>query len=180
MADSSRPRAPRSAVSDSSIPSLSNHRPLMPLADVREALSGVEGSLDALLVLLRAAGGAFINTDHIEALLAPIHERLNVATDSLIDLPLIEQPANALPVLESAAPAPEGDRFALSVIKPDLGGVQGAVVTGYYFNRIGDGHMHAFGCYEDGYFLYDEHGIDVWGTFEAMAPLLDKKMGGAA
>ena len=101
MANSPRPRAPRSAASGSSTaPSLSHHRPLMSLDDVRAALSDVEGSLDALLVLLRAAGGAHISTDHIEALLAPMHQRLAAATDDLIDLPLNQPAVQPLPALD--------------------------------------------------------------------------------
>ena len=98
---SSRPRAPRSAVSGSAaLPTPSGHRALMSLDDIRDTLQGVEGSLDALLVLPRAAGGVCINTDHIEALLAPVHQQLLRAANDLIDLPLIEPPANALPVLD--------------------------------------------------------------------------------
>ena len=169
---SSRPGAPRSAAS------LFNHCALMSLDEVRTALNSVEGSLDALLVLLRAAGGAFINTDHIEALLAPVHQQLLRAANDLNDLPLVEPSFDPLPVLQAAAPAPRSP--PLIVIEPDLDGIPGAVVTGYYFNRMGDGYMHAFGRYDGGYFLYDGNCCDVWGTFEAMSSLLGQKMGGAA
>ena len=103
MANSSRPRAPRSAAAGSTAtPSLPNSRALMSLGDVRATLNSVDASLDALLALLHAANGATIQTSHIEALLAPLHDQLSQASNDLNDLDLIEPPVHPLPALDNS------------------------------------------------------------------------------
>jgi hypothetical protein len=105
MANSPRPAAHRSAASSSSAASLSNHRALMSLNDVRDAIENANNSLIALCELLDAANGARISTDHLHVLLSPVQQQLGRAFDDLNDMQLVEQ-SDPLPVLDHAAPAP--------------------------------------------------------------------------